>query len=328
MKTAAIVGAGAIALGQNNSKQFAMNHFDAYVSNKSEVQLRAFVEPNKNRIKEVSKKFPQLSCYSDIDALFENESIDIVSVCVPAECQEEILSSLLDRKIQGIWCEKPMAIYSKKARYFIEKSKQRQILIQVSYWRRFIPEIQEIKRKLARGEFGKLNSISGYYPETFKNNGSHLIDLINFLVGPINPFYVHVEGLMDVNGDGPVTVLSTIENGLTCILKPIPRRNYNIFELDILTDTTRIRIVENSRRIELYSDCKDDFFPHLRILDPEPKIRLCQWQNSFNACLAGLLEAVKTQNNKYLLSSAKSAKKVVDILEKTEALIEYQTSSD
>jgi predicted dehydrogenase len=67
----------------------------------------------------------------------------------------------------------------------VEECINNNILPAVNYSRRFDFDISKLKADIQAGLCGQLRSIVGYYNKGVLNNGLHMIDLLNLLVGPM-----------------------------------------------------------------------------------------------------------------------------------------------
>ncbi|MBI4680523.1 MAG: Gfo/Idh/MocA family oxidoreductase [Nitrospirae bacterium] len=288
---AAVIGAGEIATGIGG--RYGMSHIESYSALPDDVELRSFAEISEDRRRIVKESFPFLKAYKNIEDLFAGEKIDILSICTPDDAHEKLILKALDYGVKGIWCEKPMADTIKGAEEIIRKSKNAGIAIQVNYFRRFIPEMHELKMKVLNGSFGDIRLMSGYYADTYAHNGSHLLDLMLFFCGSLTLIYAHAVDKMSREKDGPVFMECQAAKGIPCFLKPFPMQFYNIFELEIFCEYARLKICENGRRIEISRAKKDEHISYLKILNSDPEIIKCRWKDSFKMALTNLIDVVK-----------------------------------
>ena len=294
---AAIVGAGAIATGIG-TKKYAMTHIESYRSLSDRVEFVGFAEISNEQRQLVQDSFPHYKYYESLYALLNSEHVDIISICTPDHCHEELVLEALDANISGLWCEKPLSLTLKGTREILQKSMSGGTPIQVNYFRRFIPEIIDIKEKIEGNAYGDIKLINGFYSDTYIHNGTHLIDMIQYFAGTVK--LKNVSTLGNMKDDGPVVVFCTINGDYICTIQPFSRKYYNIFELDIFCESARVRICENGRRIEMYSVKNDIEFLPLKILDPSPRTTLCNWKSAFTNALSNLLDVVDGKENETL----------------------------
>ena len=55
----------------------------------------------------------------------------------------------------------------------------------MNYTRRFVPEIRSIREAIKSGNYGAFLTGTGYYGKGLLHNGSHMVDLLQFLVGEV-----------------------------------------------------------------------------------------------------------------------------------------------
>jgi predicted dehydrogenase len=55
----------------------------------------------------------------------------------------------------------------------------------VNYTRRWDPSLAELRQAMQQGRFGALRSVVAYYNKGLLNNGSHMLDLLQWLLGPL-----------------------------------------------------------------------------------------------------------------------------------------------
>lgn len=292
MMRAGIIGAGAIAFDAGKLG-LPMTHAKSYANLVDDVSLVAFVEPDSHQRDLVLAQFPDLVPYISLDAMLSGERLDVVSICSPDTMHEAALLSLVESSVKGVWCEKPLALTAQGAKAVARKARVRGVSIQVNYWRRFIPEIQSLANAVRKGNFGSFLKGSGIYSETYMHNGCHLFDVIELFLGQFRPKIVKGGEALNAQGDGAVLVVGEA-GGADVVCAGIPRKPYNIFELDMFFEEARIRLAENGRRVEISRHDQDAAFSHLRLLAPEPEVTVCDWRHSFDHALADLLECIRS----------------------------------
>ncbi|XID90699.1 Gfo/Idh/MocA family protein [Paenibacillaceae bacterium WGS1546] len=140
--------------------------------------------------------------FEDYRAMLEETELDAVVICSPHTLHYEQATDALNKGLHTL-IEKPMTCSSAEAERLIETAKRSGKILQVSYQRHFQPEFQYIKEAIARGEIGKLTSITASLyqdwkqltPGTWRQNpalsgggflmdsGSHIIDVLLWTTG-------------------------------------------------------------------------------------------------------------------------------------------------
>ncbi len=106
-------------------------------------------------------KAPGTKVHADVDAMLKAGGIDGALITVPSAFHVDMVARLAVAGI-SILCEKPCGITAREARIASEIAAKENVLLQVAYWRRFVPELKRLKDRIARGEFGDLYLVSCY----------------------------------------------------------------------------------------------------------------------------------------------------------------------
>ena len=98
-----------------------------------------------------------LEGYASVDDLLGAGGIDGVLIVTPSDSHVEVIRSVARAKLP-ILCEKPCGVNvadTKMAQQFVNEAG---VALQIAYWRRFVPELQAIRARIASGEFGDVLS--------------------------------------------------------------------------------------------------------------------------------------------------------------------------
>lgn len=140
--------------------------------------------------------------FADYREMLAQTELDAVVICSPHTLHFEQATEALKRGLH-VLLEKPMTCSSVEAEQLIETARQADRKLQVSYQRHFQPEFLYIRDAIARGEIGKLTSITAsLYQEwaigttgSWRQNpalsgggflmdsGSHIIDVLLWTTG-------------------------------------------------------------------------------------------------------------------------------------------------
>jgi len=256
---AAIIGAGKIgALSDSPNSSAVITHAHGFYKSKK-FNLVGFVDKDRGRAKKAASLW-KCEPYESLEELFSKQKIDVISNCTPNDCHFETLKHILNFPIKLAFTEKPLTTSLKQADKIIKFYRKKGVPLLVNYRRRFAPEFIDIKEKIEQGLFGKYLTGTGYYGKGLLHNGSHLIDLINFLLGEIAGFSV-VDYNFDFKKDDPsTTAILFLKNKEKFFLQHIDHNLFTIFELDLIFEKKRIRITDSGFKIEIYSRKKDPLF--------------------------------------------------------------------
>jgi UDP-N-acetyl-2-amino-2-deoxyglucuronate dehydrogenase len=189
----ALVGCGRIA----------RNHFDA-IAKIPELQLTAVCDIVEARAREAGER-AGVPWYTAYGKMLEQAACDIVAVCTPSGLHPAH-GMQAARAGKHVVCEKPMAITLTSADELVQACDDAGVQLFVVKQNRLNPPIQLLKRALDKGRFGRLYMANTtvrwtrpqeYYDQApwrgtwefdggaLMNQASHYVDLIQWLVGPV-----------------------------------------------------------------------------------------------------------------------------------------------
>lgn len=141
--------------------------------------------------------------YTSYDELLHRHDVDFVSIATPSGLHYEMTIKALDFN-KHVLVEKPLALDTKHLREIIELSKRKSLKVGVCHQNRFNPPIQELRKKVESGAFGRIfhgvvcirwNRNEAYYKQdpwrgTWEQDGGvlmnqsiHGIDLLQWMLG-------------------------------------------------------------------------------------------------------------------------------------------------
>jgi myo-inositol 2-dehydrogenase/D-chiro-inositol 1-dehydrogenase len=97
--------------------------------------------------------------FPNLEQMVNSEKLEGILVAVPTNLHLQVITEIANTGI-SILSEKPCGLNSNQARQAGEICSENGVKLQVAYWRRFIPELREIARKIASGEFGDVHFIN------------------------------------------------------------------------------------------------------------------------------------------------------------------------
>ncbi|MBU1656484.1 MAG: Gfo/Idh/MocA family oxidoreductase [Gammaproteobacteria bacterium] len=184
-----IVGCGNIAgvFDQGrSSRDSPYTHAGAYIRD-GRFNLAACVEPDdKHRSKFMAAWGIPAGFRSIEEALGSGVQFDVISICSPTDCHAHDLEMALRLKPKMIFCEKPVTASVAETKRLVTECGKLDIPLGVNYTRRWDSDISKLQANMQAGRWGRLRSVVGYYNKGILNNGSHMLDLLNLLVGPMD----------------------------------------------------------------------------------------------------------------------------------------------
>lgn len=247
-----IIGAGNIGAFFDTPKSDKfLTHAHAFTKHKG-YNLLGFVDVNRQKAQEAASVW-RGKAFLSIEEALNKEQIDIACVAVPDDYHYAVLKELSKFPLQVIFSEKPLTKTLGEATDIIQIIKTKNIRVLVNYSRRFVPEFEKIKNDIDKGIYGEYLTGNGYYGKGLMHNGSHLVDLLRYLIGEICSV-IPVDSICDFYPDDKsISAILTFENGKPFFIQYVDSRKYTIFEIDLLFERKRIRIHDSGFKIEEYN---------------------------------------------------------------------------
>jgi len=176
----AVIGAGAMGA----------SHVRVY-SKMEDIDLIAVCDNNKETSSKVADKY-KIKSYTSYEEMFENESLDAISISVPTKFHKEVTLCAIKNKI-NVLVEKPIADSVEDAQEMIDEAKKSNVKLMVGHIERFNPVIVELKKRIENNELGKIYKLHcdrlSPFPKRVVDVGViidlaiHEIDILKYLVG-------------------------------------------------------------------------------------------------------------------------------------------------
>ena len=232
-----IVGCGNIAGGFDLGRPpgyLPYTHAGAYVGD-GRFNIVACVEPDDIRRAEFMAAWSVSIGFRSIDeVLHSQERFDVISICSPTSCHVDDLEVALSLKPRLIFCEKPVTSPYSETERLVEECDKANMPLAVNYTRRWDPDVSKLREKMDTNQWGQLRSVTGLYNKGILNNGSHMLDLLNMLVGPIEIVKVG-KPVDDFFSDDPtVPVWLEGAEGVPVHLACAHAGDYAVFELQLV----------------------------------------------------------------------------------------------
>jgi UDP-N-acetyl-2-amino-2-deoxyglucuronate dehydrogenase len=189
----ALVGCGRIS----------KHHFEA-IEKVEGLELAAVCDVDPARAEEAGKKY-DVPHFTSLQDMIAKAKFDLVSICTPSGLHPEH-GIVAARAGKHVLTEKPMAVTVEQAERLVEACEAAGVLLFVVKQNRLNPPIQLLKAAVDKGRFGKIflanvtvrwQRPQEYYDAeswrgtwkydggAFMNQASHYVDLIQWLIGPV-----------------------------------------------------------------------------------------------------------------------------------------------
>ena len=246
-----VIGCGRIAGGSEFiiDRELKLTHAWAY-TNHDLFQIDACIEPDHSRRKLFMERWGVKNGFSNLEEYKkEGLSCDVASICSPSNTHADILNDLVTSPLSAIFCEKPFTTDINKSKILIDKYKKAKIPIAVAYLRRWNQSIHTIKHELDNLNWGKVRGVTGYYTKGVLNNGSHLLDLINFLLGKLEIVTVTNKRIDYDICDPTIDAVLCDKDSVPIHLIGMDSNDYTLFELHLHCEKGVVSIEQSGQII-------------------------------------------------------------------------------
>ena len=152
-----MVGIGIIGTGY-----WGKNHVTNYKSLllEKKIDYLKICDIDEERVKEISRAY-SIDYTTDIKELLDNNKITAIVIVTPSSTHYE-LSKLSLESGKDVFVEKPITLTSENALKLIELANQNKKILMVGHLFRYHPAVEEIKKRIDIGEFGKIQMILSF----------------------------------------------------------------------------------------------------------------------------------------------------------------------
>jgi myo-inositol 2-dehydrogenase/D-chiro-inositol 1-dehydrogenase len=137
-----------------------------------------------------------LDTFATLDEMLDNRQLDGVLVAAPTDLHLPIVRRLMAARL-AVLCEKPCGLTVQETAECSRAAEEAGCLLQVAYWRRFVPELRQLRQRMSAGELGEILAVncqqwdaSPPLPEfrdrsggIFVDMGVHEFDQVRWLTG-------------------------------------------------------------------------------------------------------------------------------------------------
>jgi len=183
-------------------------------------------------------RYGKFNCFTDYQKMVDETKPDAVFVAVPTKFHYPVIKYLLEKKI-NVFAEKPFCLNAEQGLELIALAGKQQVVNQVGYHNKFIGTFSEVRKIVNSGALGEIYHFVGeaYGPvvikaksETWRSDpsegggclldyASHVIDLINDLLAPVNSVKGSLlKSIFSKNVEDAVYALLELSNGVSGVL--------------------------------------------------------------------------------------------------------------
>ena len=192
----------------------ANKHFAAINTHAGRANISAVCDLNEANLQQAVQQTGAAG-FSSLQALLEDSTADAIVLTTPSGLHPEqgMQAAAAGRHVIT---EKPVATHWEKGKRFVTACEQAGVRLFVVHQNRYIPSLQRLKQAIDQGRFGKIYMVQAnvfwtrpqeFYSEAgwrgtwdmdggaLMNQGSHYVDLLCWLIGPVESVHAFTDTL-------------------------------------------------------------------------------------------------------------------------------------
>lgn len=254
--TVGIIGLGNIGMLYDYDREDNVNflsHAKSFFYH-PDFDLKYLIDKDTNKLELAKKKYGNhVKLLTSIDKI--KSFPDIIVLAASPGVNLKLFEKIKDKEeIKLFLIEKPFwdpsMMYDSYAKYSNK--------CVINYFRKYIPFFVDLKDKIKNNVFGKALGVHIWYSKGLRNNGSHMIDFINYFFGPkynVNTIKV-IDSINDYS-DKDLSISFSIDyyynnNQFPAILQVANEKCFSLIEFDLLFEKARYRIFNSGDKVEIY----------------------------------------------------------------------------
>jgi len=216
MKSYLIVSDRKIRIAIVGCGRISKNHFGSIEQHQDNIELVSICDIQQDVLSEHKAKY-KVKGYLDLEQMLENEKLDLVAICTPSGIHADQTEICAKYRV-NVMTEKPMATRWNDGVRMVKVCDDAGVRLFVVKQNRRNSTLQLLKRAIEEKRFGKIHMVhlnvfwtrpQEYYDQAkwrgtwefdggaFMNQASHYVDLLDWLIGPIDK----VQAMMSTTRD-------------------------------------------------------------------------------------------------------------------------------
>lgn len=203
-----------IRVGIVGCGRISINHFNSIETHKEHLQLAAVCDTDPVALDAAEKKYG-VTAYSSLGDLLHGADVDLVVLCTPSGLHPQQAIEVAQAR-RHVMTEKPMATRWTDGMRMVRECDEAGVKLFVVKQNRRNATLQLLKKAMEKGRFGRLHMVTinvfwtrpqSYYDSAkwrgtwefdggaLMNQASHYIDLVDWLIGPVESVQAYVATL-------------------------------------------------------------------------------------------------------------------------------------
>lgn len=249
---AALVGLGKIGAGYADDPVMA-RHFRFATHSQVLESHPAFewvgaVDTDTAALAAARRRWPGIPVAGSADGI----DADVAVLATGPASRVDLLAAL--PALSGVIVEKPLGRDAAEARRFLDTCRERDIAVQVCYWRRADSAFRALAEGGLEQTIGRPQAATVAYGNGLRNNGSHMIDFVRMLIGEVTDAWVppgaasYREGPLEGDINVPFHLTA---GGVPVAAQPLRFAHYRENALEVWGERGRLSIVQEGLRIRV-----------------------------------------------------------------------------
>jgi predicted dehydrogenase len=253
--------------------------------------IESGVDPSEDNKKIASSKWNIPLFFDSVGKYIENGiHSDVVTIATPTDTHLSVVSEIINCKNPSlIILEKPVGVHYFEAYEITRLTEKSKTPVLVNYSRMFCDELTSYKKKIDRGDFGKVLNVMVRSNRGFHDN-CHAINLLSYLLGKFTDAKIidPINAVVDRSkGDPTYPIYASFDKCKNVFFLPCDGRAAAIFTIDILFEKRRVVFEEYGQRILEYVAREDSVYGNYKTFKANPDR---EYLTSLNRNLLSLYE--------------------------------------
>lgn len=176
---------------------------------------------------------------------------DIVSICTPTILHATALEQALRSNCRAVWSEKPLTDNLQLSEKIVRSYAKHDRPLIINYPRRWAAGVHELRREIKSGHYGNLQNTVVYYTKGLLNNGSHALDVLQYLLGDLTADKCLSVGIEEIPGDPNLDVQLRTDTGQHVYLFGYNGNSFTLFEIHMVFDKGRVSLIDSGFDIQI-----------------------------------------------------------------------------
>lgn len=143
--------------------------------------------------------------YTDVARLMRGVRPALVNIVTPPRTHRAVVDQVLDHRPAAVLLEKPVALVADDAAHIVDRCRSEHVALFVNHQLRYFRPMRDLRTRIASGAIGTVHTVRASTRCDVLEQGTHLFDLVSFLLGDDTPATGVFATAAGVQREGPTT---------------------------------------------------------------------------------------------------------------------------